>query len=230
MQLFLDLSDFDVISFPQWKMEASFIFSSPSSPSSQFLIFIFLFSSCCCCCLIAFGILNVLKSLVLIPHTLGFLGSSAGKESSCNAGDPSLIPGLGSSPGERIGCPLEYSGASLVAQLVRSLPPTGETWVLSLGWEDPLEKGKATHCSILVWRMPWTIYSPWVTKSQTQLSDFHFHMLFKLYHSVGKYWKAFPSLPGTSILCSLSTCLSAVLIFSRQSQDTGANHLQPSVF
>ena len=71
---------------------------------------------------------NVLKSLVLIPHTLGFPGSSAGKESSCNAGDPSSIPGLGSSPGEQIGCPLQYSWASLVAQLVKSLPAMWETW------------------------------------------------------------------------------------------------------
>ena len=47
-----------------------------------------------------------------------------------------------------------------------------ETWVWSLGWEDPLEKGKATHSSILSWRIPWTIVQG-VAKSQTQLSDFH---------------------------------------------------------
>jgi len=46
--------------------------------------------------------------------------------------------------------------ASLVAQLVRNLPAMRETWVQSLGWEDPLEKGKATHSSILAWRIPWT--------------------------------------------------------------------------
>ena len=50
--------------------------------------------------------------------------------------------------------------ASLVAQLVKNLPVIWETWVQSLGWEDPLEKGKATHSSILAWRIPWTIY-PW---------------------------------------------------------------------
>ena len=47
--------------------------------------------------------------------------------------------------------------ASLVAQLVKNLPAMWETWVRSLGWEDPLEKGKATHSSILAWRIPWTV-------------------------------------------------------------------------
>ena len=47
------------------------------------------------------------------------------------------------------------SGASLVAQLVKNLPAMQETWVQSLGWEDPLEKGKATHSSIMAWRIPW---------------------------------------------------------------------------
>ena len=50
--------------------------------------------------------------------------------------------------------------ASLMAQLVKNLPAMQETWVRLLGWEDPLEKGKATHSSILAWRIPWTIYSP----------------------------------------------------------------------
>ena len=52
---------------------------------------------------------------------------------------------------------LGFSGASLVAQLVKTLPAVRETWVLSLGWEDDLEKGKATHSSILAWRIPWTV-------------------------------------------------------------------------
>ena len=47
--------------------------------------------------------------------------------------------------------------ASLLAQLVKSLPAMWETWVRSLGWEDPLEKGKATHSNILAWRIPWTV-------------------------------------------------------------------------
>ena len=78
---------------------------------------------------------------------MGFPHSAVGKESACNAGDPGLIPGLGTSPGEGIGYPLQYSWASLLAQLVKNLSAMQETWVQSLGWEDPLEKGKATHSS-----------------------------------------------------------------------------------
>ena len=68
----------------------------------------------------------------------GFPHSSVGKESTCNAGDPSLITGLGKSPGEGIGYPLQYSWASLVAQLVENQTAKWETWVRSLGWDDPL--------------------------------------------------------------------------------------------
>jgi len=53
--------------------------------------------------------------------------------------------------------PLQYSWASLVAQLVKNLPAMQETWVQSLSWVDPLEKGKATYSSILAWRIPWTV-------------------------------------------------------------------------
>ena len=67
--------------------------------------------------------------------------SSVGKESTCNEGDPSLIPGSGRSTGEGIGYPLQYTWASLVAQLVKNPPAMRETWFQSLGWEDPLEKG-----------------------------------------------------------------------------------------
>ena len=84
---------------------------------------------------------------------------SVSKESACNAGDPSLIPGLGRSTGKGIGYPLQYSWASLVAQLVKNLPVMQETLVQSLGWEDPPEKGKATHSRILAWRISWTIQS-----------------------------------------------------------------------
>ena len=80
---------------------------------------------------------------------MGFPDSSVGEESACNTGDSGLIPGSGRSAGEVIGYPLQYSSASLVAQLVKNLPATWETWIPSLGWEDPLEKGKATHSSIL---------------------------------------------------------------------------------
>ena len=86
-----------------------------------------------------------------------FPGSSAGKESTCNAGDPGSIPGSARSSGEGIGYPLQYSWASFVAQLVKNPPAMWETWVWSLGWEYPLEKGKATHSSILAWRIPWTV-------------------------------------------------------------------------
>ena len=79
----------------------------------------------------------------------GFPGSSAGKESSCNAGDPSSIRGSGRSTGERIDYPLQDSLASLVAQLLKNPPAMRETWVRSLGWEDPLEKGMAMHSTIL---------------------------------------------------------------------------------
>ena len=76
-----------------------------------------------------------------------------GKEYTCNAGVPGSIPGSERSPGEGNGYPLQYSWASLVVQLVKSLPALWETWVLSLGLEDPLEKGMATLSSIL--GLPW---------------------------------------------------------------------------
>ena len=86
-----------------------------------------------------------------------FPDSSVGEEYPCNAGDPGLIPGSGRSAGEGIGYPFQYSWASLVAQPVKKPSAMRETWVPSLGWEDPMEKGKATHSSILAWRTPWTV-------------------------------------------------------------------------
>ena len=74
-------------------------------------------------------------------YVLAFPGSSVGKESACNTGDPGSIPGLGRSLRERIGYPLQYSWSSLVAQLVKALPAMQETLVGFLGREDPLEKG-----------------------------------------------------------------------------------------
>ena len=67
-----------------------------------------------------------------------------------------MIPGLGRSPGEGIGHPLQYSWTFLVAQMVKNMPAMWKTWVQSLGWEDSLEKGTTTHSSILAWRIPWT--------------------------------------------------------------------------
>ena len=77
----------------------------------------------------------------------GFPHNSVGKESTCNAGDLGSIPGSGRYTGEGIGYLLQYSWAFLVAQLVQNLPAMRETWVRSLDWEDPLEKGKAAHPS-----------------------------------------------------------------------------------
>ena len=68
-----------------------------------------------------------------------------------------MIPALGRSAGKGIGYPFQYSWASLVAQLVKNPPELREIRVQSLGWEDPLEKGKAIHSSILAWRIPWTV-------------------------------------------------------------------------
>ena len=98
------------------------------------------------------------SQVIGMPFSLrGFPGRSAGKESECNAGDPGSIPGSGRSAGEEIGYPLQYSWASLVAQLVKNPPAMQENLVRSLDWEDPLEQRKATHSSILTWRIPWTL-------------------------------------------------------------------------
>ena len=88
---------------------------------------------------------------------MGFPDSSVGKESACHTGDLGSIPGSGRSPREGIGYPLQYSWASLVAQLVKNPLAMRETWIQSLGWEDPLEKGKATLSSILAWKIPWMV-------------------------------------------------------------------------
>ena len=72
--------------------------------------------------------------LIVLLHSEWIVpGGSDGKESTCNAGDPGSIPGLGRSPGERIGYPLQYSLASLVAQSVKNPPAIWETWVRYLG-------------------------------------------------------------------------------------------------
>ena len=68
---------------------------------------------------------------------MGFPDSSVGKESTCNEGDPSSIPGLGRSPGDEIGYPLQYSWASLVPQTVKNLPAIRETWIPPLGGNIP---------------------------------------------------------------------------------------------
>ena len=85
----------------------------------------------------------IILSLVTQTH------SSVGRKSACNARDPGSISGWGRSTGEGIGYPLQYSWASLVAQIVKNLPAMQETWVRSLGGEDLLEEGMTTHSSIL---------------------------------------------------------------------------------
>ena len=103
-------------------------------------------------------------------------GSSAGKESACNAGDPGSIPGSERASAEGIGYPLQYSWASLVAQLVKNPPAVWETWVQSLGWVDPLEESMTTYSNILVWRIPmergaWQATLYVVAKSWTRMTD-----------------------------------------------------------
>ena len=101
------------------------------------------------------GFVNVIDVTTLIRFTFkvkfffkekkvikGFPDTSVGKESDCNAGDTSLIPVSGRSPAEGIGYPLQYSWASLVAQLVKNPPAMWETWIQSLGWDDPLDLGE----------------------------------------------------------------------------------------
>ena len=89
--------------------------------------------------------------------------SSAGKESACNAGDPGSIPGLGRSAGEGIGYPLQYPWASLVAQLVKNVPALQETWVRSLGWENPWRRERLP--TPVFWPGEFRgLYSPWGCK------------------------------------------------------------------
>ena len=107
---------------------------------------------------------------------MGFPDSSVGKESACNAGDPSWIPGLGGSAGEGIGYPLQYSWASLAAQLVKNLPTMQETEVQSLGWDDPLETGKATHSSIRILENSMDC-SPWGCKELSMMERLSLQLL-----------------------------------------------------
>ena len=86
-----------------------------------------------------------------------FPGSSVDEEFASNTGDPGLTPGSERSPEEGIGYPLQHSWASVVAQLIKNPPAMQETWVWLLGYEDPLEKGTATHSSILAWKVPWIV-------------------------------------------------------------------------
>ena len=102
-----------------------------------------------------------------------FPGSSVGKESACNAGDPGLIPGSGRSPVEGTSYPPQYSWASLVAQLVKNLPAMQETWIWSLGWEDAPGEGEGYPLKYSGQENSMDCIVHEATKSQTWLSDFH---------------------------------------------------------
>ena len=95
----------------------------------------------------------------------GFPHSSVGIQFACNAGDPGSIPQLRRSPGEGTGYPLQYSWASLMAQMTKNPPTMRETWVGFLGWEDPLEEGMQPAPVFLPGESPWQRslvgYSPW---------------------------------------------------------------------
>ena len=129
-------------------------------------------------------------NLISPTSLLGLLASSAGKESTCSAEDPNSIPGSGRSPGEEIGYPLQYSWASLVAQMVKNLPTMQETWVRSLGQEDLLEKGTATHSRILTWKIPWTEkpgrLQAMGSQSWTRLNNFTFTFQLEYLHPFKK--------------------------------------------
>ena len=94
---------------------------------------------------------------------MNFPGSSAGKESTCNVGDSGLIPGSGRSTREGIDYPLQYSWASHVVQLVKNPPAMWETWVLSLGWEYPLENERLLALVFCPGQFH-GLYSPWDRK------------------------------------------------------------------
>ena len=123
--------------------------------------------------------LLILKIFVNPYCVLGFPGSSVGKESACNAGDPGSIPGLERSPGEGIGYPLQYSWSSLGSS--GKEPACNVRDLVSIhGLGDPLEEGTATHSSILAWGIPMDRRAWWATvhgvaKNRTGLSSFHFH-------------------------------------------------------
>ena len=101
-----------------------------------------------------------------------------------------------------------------MAWLIKNLPAVQETWVPSLGWEDPLEKGKATHSSMLAWRIPWTTVHG--VESPTRLSNFHFSMLTK----AGFYRLCLPLFPACPAQC-LAHCRSVIKIIMEREKKEG---------
>ena len=123
---------------------------------------------------------------------------------------PGSIPGSGGSAGEGIGYPLQYSWAFLVAQMVKNPPAMWETWVRSLGWEDPLEEGLATHSSILAWSIPmdrgaWWATSPWLQRVEHG---------WVTKHSTGRNMLCQPSLENKWYLAGWAVVLRACLSVS----------------
>ena len=127
--------------------------------------------------------LHFLRTLLVLYdsswYLMGFLGGSAGKESACNAGDPGSIPRWGRPPGERTGSPLQYSQASLVAQMVKNLPAVWETQVSSLGQGRSPGEGYGNPLQSSCLENPMDRGAWWVTvhrvwpalRTQTWLSD-----------------------------------------------------------
>ena len=139
--------------------------------------------------------------MYLWMHIWGFPGSSAGKESACNAGDPRLIPGSGTFPGDRIGYPLQSLGVSLVAQMVKNPPLVQEAWVRSLGQEDPPERDMAAHSRSLAWG----ISMDRVESDTTTHSTAHAHICCNLIYF--RVWRFHSS------SCSRKTCKDIFFLF-----------------
>ena len=135
---------------------------------------------------------------------MGFPSSSAGEDSACNAGDPDSIPGSGKSPGEGIGYSLQYSWASLVAQMVKNPPVMWEICVWSLGWEDSPGGGHSNPLQYSCLENPHgqrslASYSPWGHKESDtteQLSTKHPYVLILLTWK----WEHSSFLADTSVL------------------------------
>ena len=125
---------------------------------------------------------------------MAFPDSSVGKESTCNAGDPDSVPGSGRSPEVGIGYPLQFSWASLVAQLVKNPPAVQETWVRFLGWEDPWRRERLP--TPVFWPGEFHgLYSPWGCKESDTTIHYTIHMTFTfteskylLLHGVSGYF------------------------------------------
>ena len=116
---------------------------------------------------------------------ISFPGSSAGKESTCNSGDPGLIPGMGRSPGEGIGYPLQYSRGFLVVQMVNNLPAMCKTLVQSLGWEywsgHPLQYSCLENLPGQRSLGSQRVGHDWVTKNSTAINMYNKFLMLNIF-------------------------------------------------